>query len=256
MKPGGPDFREAGEELARRIKTAVRDSVSGEERVAVAFSGGLDSSILALCASRETSVVACSGYVPGAPDEERARSAAKELGLDLVQVVLEPALVAASLNRMELPFEASLMDRSLWCLYSAISGAAQDAGARVMLLGQLSDELFGGYAKYAEALEKGGAPAAEKMMQDDVEGFPARGRVRDVASCGSRVEARFPFEAKRVVEFASSMPVGFKIRSGVRKAILREAGLVLGLPSGLADAPKKAAQYSSGVQRFLARAPF
>lgn len=224
--------------------------------MAVAFSGGVDSSILALCASRRTSVVACTGCAPGAGDEARARRAATRLGLDFVSAKLDQGRIAASVSKMRLPFEASLMDRSLWCLYSAVSEAAEQSGAGVMLLGQLSDELFGGYAKYAVALGREGAPAAERMMEEDVKRFRSRGRVRDVCSCGSRVEARFPYEAQEVVEFAASIPLEFKIRGGVRKAVLREAGLVLGLPPELADVPKKAAQYSSGVQKLLVGAPF
>lgn len=251
-----PGFREAAEELATRIERAVGESVAGEERVAVAFSGGVDSAILALCASRRTSVVACTGCVQGAGDEARARGAAMRLGVEFVPTVLDRDYVAAAVQEMRLPFEASLMDRGLWCLYSAVSGAAQRSGAKVMLLGQLSDELFGGYAKYEATLRRDGAAAAERMMQEDVESFPSRGRLRDVSSCGAKVEARFPYEAKGVVEFAASVPLEFKIRGGARKAVLREAGLVLGLPPELADAPKKAAQYSSGIQKLLLGARF
>ena len=63
---------------------------------------------------------------------------------------------------------------------------------------------------------------------------------------------RFPFEAKEVVELGLAMPLSFKIRNGVGKAVLRRAAVVLGVPEELAMAPKKAAQYSSGIQKIVA----
>lgn len=164
--------------------------------------------------------------------------------------------VSKELARIDLPFEPTLMDRSLWCLYSVVSSSARGAGARVILLGQLADELFGGYAKYEEALREKGEEAAKSMMKADVEQYALRGRVRDVRACSRWAEPRFPFEAKEVVKFGLSLPVEFKIRKGVRKAVLRRAAAKLGVPAELAGVAKKAAQYSSGVQKIVARSLF
>ena len=125
-----------------------------------------------------------------------------------------------------------------------------------MLLGQLADEMFGGYAKYAEALKLKGEGAAESMMDRDLAEYSSRGRIRDVVACGGLVEPRFPFEAKELREFAASLPLSFKIRDGERKAVLRRAAIVLGVPEMVAGAPKKAAQYSSGVQKLVASSRF
>jgi len=238
------------------IGRAVRSAVEGERTVAVAFSGGLDSSILARCVKDHSRVVACTAYLEGAGDASRARRAADLLGVDLVVTELNAENVRRELGAIDLPFEPSLMDRSLWCLYSLVSRTAKDSGARVMLLGQMADELFGGYAKYAEALRKEGEARAKEMMDSDAAEYASRGRVRDVGACGKRVEPRFPFEAGEVREFASALPVSFKIRDGVRKAVLRKAALELGVPEELAGAAKKAAQYSSGVQKLVAGSGF
>jgi asparagine synthase (glutamine-hydrolysing) len=45
--------------------------------------------------------------------------------------------------------------------------------------------------------------------------------------------------------------VSFKIRDGLRKAVLRRAAAILGVPEEQVGAAKKAAQYSSGVQKLL-----
>ena len=230
--------------------------MGGQDRVAVAFSGGLDSSVIAKSATKHADVVACTAYAGQSGDLNRAREAAEAMGLPLVARELTREDVVAALPALDLPFAPSLMDRSLWCLYVAVSKSARGSGARVMLLGQLADELFGGYAKYAEALKLGGGPAAESIMSADLREYATRGRVRDVTACGGLVEPRLPFESRELVEFVTSLPIDFKIRDGERKAVLRRAALFLGVPEKVANAPKKAAQYSSGVQRLVASSGF
>ena len=227
-----------------------------ESKVAVAFSGGLDSSLLTKCALKKTGVVACTAFVRGAVDYGRAREGASALGVELVARELTPGSVEEALKSLDLPFTPSLMDKSLWCLYATVSRMAHDAGAGVLLLGQLADEQFGGYSKYAEALKAGGEEAAKKKMRADFEEYGVRGRVRDVTACAPWVEPRFPFEARELAELASSLPVSFKIRNGVRKAVLRRAATILGVPEGQAGAAKKAAQYSSGIQKVVAALAF
>ena len=243
-------------EVARALERSVAASVKGEERVAVAFSGGLDSSIVARCASTKAKVVACTAYSEGSADRKRATDAAAALGVELVAVELTRENVGQALSGIDLPFTPTLMDRSLWCLYNVVARSAHESGAEVMLLGQLADELFGGYAKYVEAAKVGGGDAAASMMNSDLQDYAQRGRVRDLRACAPWVEPRFPFEAKEVAGLAGALPVSFKMRDGVRKAVLRRAASILGVPDAQAGAPKKAAQYSSGVQKLVADSRF
>ena len=242
--------------MARLVDGSVASAVADETRVAVAFSGGLDSSVLARCAANRVEVVACTAHSGDSGDGTKAAGAASALGVELVPTLLTKENVREALATVDLPFVPTLMDRSLWTLYSVVSRSAREAGAKVMLLGQLADELFGGYAKYTEALGTAGADAAARMMSADVREYLERGRVRDMEACRRWVEPRFPFEAKEVVELAAGLPVSFKIRDGVRKAVLRRAATLLGVPDAQAGAGKKAAQYSSGVQKLVAHSHF
>ena len=249
-------FDEAAQKLAVLVERSVKNAVAGEVRVAVAFSGGLDSSVLAACAKRHVKTVGCAAFSKGSRDETRARDAARDLGIELVTTDITQETVSKELPKMELPFEPTLMDRSLWCLYSLVSKSARNAGARVILLGQLADELFGGYAKYEEAFRVNGEEVAKSMMESDVKEYAQRGRIRDFAACAPWVQPRLPFEGREVVDFGLSLPVSYKIRDGARKAILRRTAIMVGVPEELASTPKKAAQYSSGVQKLVANSPF
>lgn len=244
-------FEDGAVSLAKALENSVKKSLGGQGKVAVAFSGGLDSSILATCAKRNAEVVACCGAALGSIDDRKAVRAANLIGVQLLVSRLTLELVFREVEALKLPFPASPMDESLWCLYSVVSRRAADAGARVILLGQMADELFGGYSKYETALEREGAEAAQMLMERDVQEYPTRGRVRDVGACSAWLSPKLPFEDEDVKAFGESFPLSFKIRDGVRKAVLRRAAVLLGVPEELTLASKKAAQYSSGIQRLL-----
>ena len=247
-------FEEAGRELASLLGAVVRGRVAGRRRVAVSFSGGLDSSLLALLASRHAEVVLCSAFAPGSRDEEQTGRAAGLLGMELKSAVLDQDEVARLTREAMLPpGESTPMDLALWSIYSTTSLLASEAGAETILLGQLADELFGGYSKYAARARDGGEAEAERMMKDDARSCAERGLLRDEAACSARAEAMFPYADERVASFAWGLPFGFKVREGERKAVLREAAAEAGLPEELARAPKKAAQYSSGAAKLVGR---
>ena len=245
-------FEEAAGELASLIDESVRVRVSGQGRVAVSFSGGLDSSVLAMVAARHADVVLCSAYASGSRDETQCAMAADLLGLSLGTALLDEETLAGRSREAELPpGEVTAMDKALWCIYSTTSQLAKRSKARTILLGQLADELFGGYMKYAVKAREEGAAAAETMMAADVRACADRGFVRDEAACSASCEVRFPYADGRIASFAAGLPLEYKIRDGERKAVLRAAALELGLPEGLASAPKKAAQFSSGASKLL-----
>lgn len=249
----GGSFDEAADRLAELISAAVRERVRGRRRVAVAFSGGLDSSIVARCASGHAKVVACSASARGSVDEAVAKESADALGIEFSSARLDASSVARELRAMDLPFGPTEMDMGLWSIYSEASRLAAEAGAELIMLGQLADEVFGGYAKYERLAAAGNGEEAQRMMEADVLACGMRGFVRDELACSRWLEPSFPFADRRVAEFGLSLPTALKFREGARKAVLREAAVRLGLPLELAQRGKKAAQYSSGVLKMIRR---
>ena len=237
--------------LAGLLESSVRRRVEGERRVAVSFSGGLDSSIVAHCAARHSDVILCSTFSGGSRDEKQSESIAEKLGLPMVSRAVTGDDIRRELKALDLPFEPTPMDRALWCIYSTTARLARENGAETILLGQLADELFGGYVKYVRATEEGGVLAAETMMEEDLARCGQVGLVRDELACSRYAEPRFPFADESVASFALSISPDFKIWGGTRKHVLRESAKLLGLPEEVAESPKKAAQYSSGILKLL-----
>jgi asparagine synthase (glutamine-hydrolysing) len=68
------------------------------------------------------------------------------------------------------------------------------------------------------------------------------------------VELRVPFLDKDIIDIALDIPAGYKIRDSedvLRKHILRDVAKDLGVPDYIADRPKKAAQYGTGINKIL-----
>lgn len=250
-RPFAGSFEEAVSALAQGVEAAVEERMKGISKVAIAFSGGLDSSILAACARKHGKTMGCTVYVAGSRDSSGARNAAEALGIELFEVEVSGAQAKAELGNLDLPFTPTRMDRSLWCIYSMASRVAAQSGADVILLGQLADELFGGYAKYRRTDLEQGPARAEAMMREDVSACGTRGFIRDESACSRWIEPLFPFSDAKVMNLGLGMPLVYKLSGRQNKAVLREAAVRLGVPRELADAPKKAAQYSSGMQKLV-----
>lgn len=210
---------------------------------AIAFSGGLDSSLLAaLCKDAKL----YSAGMKGSHDIGQTRKAAKLLALqdnlhlhELTMDELETAIPCV-INAIE---STDAMKVSIALpLYFASKDAHSD-GIRVILSGQGADELFAGYKRY----ESMTIPELESALKKDLENIARNNLERDDAvTMANSVELRVPYLDRKVVELALRIVPELKIHNGIRKYILRLASSMI-LPEELVWKEKKAAQYSSGV---------
>ncbi len=238
---GITDENIASEALFNTIEKAVKKRTNSP--CAIAFSGGLDSSLIAaLCPEAELYSV---GMV-GSHDIMQTKKAAHLLGMenklhlheltvDDVRTVLPYVIRAIESTE---PQKVSIA----MPLYLA-SKNAHDDRLRVMLSGQGADELFAGYRRY-EAMPP---PELESALKHDLDNIAENNLERDdAATMANSVELRVPYLDREVVELALRIAHELKIKNGMRKYILRLAAIRL-LPEELALKEKKAAQYSSGI---------
>lgn len=240
---GGPlPLERAKLALMKTLVHAVRVRVG--KRTGVLFSGGLDSSLIALIASNYSKVTLYTAGTEGSPDLEWARKVSDELGLPLNEYVFDFDDVREAVPRVAFAIEdPNPMNLAIGIpLYFATKLARED-GCKLLLSGQGADELFGGYAKYLERPE---------LMESDLLDMGEKNLARDdkIAMLNS-VEGRVPFLDLAVVSISLRTPLEYKIQNGVRKAILREVATELGLPLQIANRDKKAAQYGSRAQKLL-----
>jgi asparagine synthase (glutamine-hydrolysing) len=210
---------------------------------AIAFSGGLDSSILAaVCKDAKLYSVG----MAGSHDIEQTMRAAELLGIldnlhlhEITMKELESAIPYV-IKAIESP--DPLMVSIALPLYFASKYARGD-GLAVIMSGQGADELFAGYRRY-ESLN---SEDLVKALKTDLDNIAQKNLERDDAvTMANSVELRVPYLDKKVIELALCISPELKIHNGIRKYILRLAASKI-LPDELAWKEKKAAQYSSGI---------
>lgn len=229
------------------LEDAVSRSVSGR-RVAVAFSGGIDSSLVAYLAGRHADSVSL--YVAGfegSHDIEAARSAAEALGMELRVVPMDDASVEGMLSVMVsvtgttdpvmLSFEMPLAHVLAACEEDFVVG------------GQGADEAFAGYSRF-EGMDPGDFMSARQEAIDKLMGPTMSHESKMSAHFGKTI--LYPFTDPTVMSYAGSLgPEGLMPRDGLRKHALREMAEEV-LPI-VAARRKKAAQYGSGAMASMRR---
>jgi asparagine synthase (glutamine-hydrolysing) len=247
----------ATETLEKLLEQSVRKRVAGEKEVAVAFSGGLDSSVVASLAQKcGATVNLIHVSLKNRPETEEAIKASDTLKLPLQVHLFKETDVEKVISKVvELIEEPDPVKASIGVPFYWTAEKAAAAGFRVLLAGQGSDELFGGYQRYVNDYLAHGAENARRVMFEDIVRIHKSNIERDVKICRFHdVELRLPFASYQIAEFALSLPLELKIEKkpdSLRKLVLRKVAKDIGLPKSIVEKPKKAVQYATGVSDVL-----
>ncbi len=244
------DFRY--QHLEDSIVDAVREACEGRD-VAVAFSGGLDSGLVAALASRYAdSVHLYTCGTDNAFDVSKARELSTVLDLPWTHLRLTRDNVEDSIRGLmgstgtTDPFTVSY-ELQLYCV-------CRDCGEAVVLTGQGADEYFMGSAKFVGQPRDVYEPLRDAGIR----------RLWEVSvPCEMAIAERFsrslhhPYLADGVTSEALTIDPTTDVPATMegRKAVLKEVAVHLGVPI-LAGRIKKSSQYGSGTTdlvRTLAR---
>lgn len=233
------------DELTDALRETVRDMVQGRD-VAVAFSGGLDSGIIAAMVSGYArSVTLYTAGVEDAYDVNESREVSAILGLkwehilitesDLEECIRDMISITGTVDPVTLSFEIPLYYVSKNCREPFIIG------------GQGADELFAGYSKYVGL--------SENELRDIREADMARllsitlSHERAVSEHFGKT-VMYPYLDLRVTDVVGKMDMKDLIPGDVRKESLRRVAENIGQPE-VAAKKKKAAQYGSGAMNLF-----
>ena len=240
------DPAEAAKALRLAVEDSIRVRVDTDLTVGVVLSGGLDSSII-LTHVREMhpDCVALTIGAPGSDDVAFAGRLCADLGVPHEVVTVRPGDIGASdvreaIRMSELTEYGDIINA---VVSVPLFARAKALGIKIVLTGDGSDELFGGYAMYDQI----GAAASGRLFEHMIANLYRTELQRvDRVSMGQGVEARVPYLDPALVELALRIPIEFKVRNGQDKWIVRQAFADM-LPDYIAERPKNPMSHSSGL---------
>lgn len=241
---GDPD--EAAKLIRATLEDSIRVRVDTALTVGVILSGGLDSTLTLLhVREMHPDCVAFTIGAPGSQDLAYARRLTAELGVPHEVIELRPgdiklADVREAIRLGELTEYGDIINEVVSVpLFRRI----HQLGVKVVLSGDGSDELFGGYPMYFQASED----QARRLFLHKIRNLCRTELQRlDRASMGHGTELRVPFLDPALVELAMRLPREFKQRHGQDKWILRHAFADF-VPDYIRRRPKDMMSYSSGL---------
>ena len=250
-------FQQASSTLNRLLSTSIRRITRRAGRVCVAFSGGLDSALTAAMAKKAgVEVEAISVGLTNSPETLTAEQLARKLGLKITLQTFSPDLVEEYVRRLLwLIEEPNMMKLSVAIPLHWAAMVAARRGNNVMLCGQGSDELYGGYNKYANTLRlKGRKALSDQLYNSVIESSTVNYERDDHATSIFPVELRTPFADPDLIKFSLTIPSVFKVKDEndlMRKWILRDVARRVGLPEEIVWRRKKAIQHGTGVEKAI-----
>ena len=232
------------EELSSILRKSVKDSLRGVNECGLMFSGGVDSSVLAVIGMKHCDMTLYTAGAEGSADLGWVREIACIIDMPLKEIVITRQDVEVSLD--EVVRRHGISNPKWISTFVAFDMVIRKVTEEVVMCGQGADELFGGYLKYTRTEDPGA-----RMEQDTrvllEEELPAYKRL---AQNNGKVLLA-PFLDHNVVHFASGLALERKLGPSGNKIILREAAMGLGVPGMMAGRGKKAMQYGTGVSGLL-----
>jgi asparagine synthase (glutamine-hydrolysing) len=117
------------------------------------------------------------------------------------------------------------------------------------------DELFCGYDRYRSFYQEGETAINKYMEEKLVNEAHMMKEISEVIS-ELGIDSYQPFLSESFIKYSKNISLDYKIRGSddmLRKHILRDISLKIGVPKESASHPKKAIQYGSNIHKFIVK---
>jgi len=241
-------------QLLTEMQNAVKGTVT-EKRIGVAFSGGVDSTLLAKLVNdmgHEIHLLTIGFH--DSHDINFAKEVNQILNLPHSISEIDPDKFKEISDRIHQLIKSdnlSWNENSIAFYY--VAELAQKNGLSAVVTANGIDELFCGYNSYREAIETG-EDEVEKMMNNKLK------NEKEMMTAVNAVTAEFgvrmiqPFLSPNFIDHAKKIPISQKIHGSddmQRKHAVRELAMDYGVPEIAAQKRKKALQYGSQIHKSL-----
>jgi len=241
-------------QLLEEMQNAVKETVS-DKKVGVAFSGGVDSTLLAqLVKDMEYDVHLLTIGFQDSHDINFAKEVNQILNFPHSISEIDPEKfkeVSQKISQTIKSDNLSWNENSIAFYY--VAELAQKNGLKTVVTANGIDELFCGYNSYREAIEKG-EDEVVKMMNDKLKNEKEMMVAINAVTAEFGVTMIQPFLLPNFIEYAKKIPISEKIHGPddmQRKHPIRELAMDYGVPEIAAQKQKKALQYGSQIHKSL-----
>lgn len=235
-EPVQDDLEEICRQIREKLTAGIEKRLDADAPLGFLLSGGLDSSLVCAVAARlldQPIRTFAIGIDTDAIDLKYARQAADYLGADHTEVIMTREEVLASLREVIAllgTYDITTIRASMG-MYLCCKAIHERTDVRVLLTGEISDELFGykytDFAPSPEAFQEESQKRLRELHQYDVL------RADRCISVNS-MEARAPFGDLDFVRYVMAIPPEKKMNTyGIGKYLLRKAFAGDYLPEGI-----------------------
>lgn len=244
------------EDAVETTTTLLSESIKrrfANRNVVLGFAGGLDSAVIAKLAS-DNDILAVTVCMADSLDHRLGKDSAEMLNVRHESVLVDEDTVKNCLKDLKRVMQfKNAMHASIACVIHILAKYTKEKNYDILMLGQLADELFGGYARYLKYL-RSSASKVRNAMFSDVKNAYRDNFERDELASSFYTRLLLPYTALDFVRYAVTIPLKMKLeKSGTRKIMLREVAKNLGVPDTILYRDKKAMQFSSGIYKVVSK---
>jgi len=242
------------EELLAEIKNSIRKIVN-DTKIAVAFSGGVDSTLLAkILHDMEYDVHLLTIGFHDSHDIIFAKEVNKILGYshNILEITHETFKeVSLKIHNTINTDNLSWNENSIAFYY--VSKLAKQYDLKTVVTANGIDELFCGYNSYREAISISGDEVM-KMMESKLENEKKMMIAVNNVTSEFDIKIVQPLLTNSFIEYAKKIPISEKIHSSddlLRKHVIRKLAIDCNVPEISAHKQKKALQYGTQIHKSL-----
>lgn len=241
-------------DLIDALFVTVTENLRGINKIGIAFSGGVDSTLLAMiCKNMKIDTTLLTVGFPDSNDIEFSKSISHKINMNHKILEIEKGDLPVITKKIKNEISCSNTSHIENCIaFNYIAKLASNNDIRVVLTANGFDELFCGYNNFRFIFNQGSDTINKTIESKILNELELTNEIKQVAK-EYRVSILQPFLSKGFISVAMKFPIYNKIVSNddvLRKHIIRKIALSFDLPPEVIFRRKKAIQYGSLIHKY------